>query len=104
MYLQANEYVLLPQKDASTFQVFLQKTRAYVITALQTYIPGKREQGVAEALLIGYRNDLDKQLVQSYSNTGVVHIIAISGLHLGMIYGVLLFLLSPFKPNAGIGL
>ncbi len=97
VYLQANEYVLLPQKDASTFQVFLQKTRAYVINSLQTYIPGKGEQGVAEALLIGYRNDLDKQLVQSYSNTGVVHIIAISGLHLGMIYGVLLFLLSPFK-------
>jgi competence protein ComEC len=97
VYLQANDYVLLPHKDASSFQVFLQKARAYVITALQTYIPGKGEQGVAEALLIGYRNDLDKQLVRSYSNTGVVHIIAISGLHLGMIYGALIFLLSPVK-------
>ena len=33
----------------------------------------------AEALLIGYTQDLDKDLVQAYSNTGVVHIIAISG-------------------------
>ncbi|TKK69300.1 ComEC family competence protein [Ilyomonas limi] len=97
VYLQAADYVVLPQKDAAAFSIFLQKTRAYVIRTLQQYIPGKKEQGVAEALLIGYRNDLDKQLVQSYSHTGVVHIIAISGLHLGMIYGVLVLLFKPFK-------
>jgi competence protein ComEC len=55
------------------------------------------ETGVAEALLIGYRDDLDKDLVRAYSNTGVVHIIAISGLHLGMIYGLMLLLLKPFR-------
>ena len=53
VYLRASDYIVLPQRDASNFQVFLQKTRAYVITALQKYIPGKKEQGVAEALLIG---------------------------------------------------
>jgi competence protein ComEC len=47
--------------------------------------------------LIGYREDLDKSLVQSYANTGVVHIIAISGLHLGMLYGLLLLVLKPLK-------
>ena len=97
VYLQANDFVVLPQKDVAPFQVFLQQTRAYVIHVLQQFIPAKKEQGVAEALLIGYRNDLDKQLVQSYSRTGVVHIIAISGLHLGMIYAALLFFFSPFK-------
>src|SRR5207253_4202039 len=55
------------------------------------------EAGVAEALLIGYRNHLDKDLVQAYSNTGVVHIIAISGLHLGMIYGLLIAFFKPFR-------
>lgn len=97
VYLKQADYMVLPQKDASDFQIFLQQTRGYVIHALQQFIPDKKAQGVAEALLLGYRNDLDKQLVQSYSRTGVVHIIAISGLHLGMIYGVLLLLFSPFK-------
>ena len=32
---------------------------------------------------------LDKTLVQSYTNTGVVHIIAISGFHLGLIYWII---------------
>ncbi len=97
LYLKRNEYEVLPGLNQSSLQVFLQQTRSYVIQTLQEYIPGKKEQGVAEALLIGYRNDLDKQLVQAYSNTGVVHIIAISGLHLGMIYGFILLLFSPFR-------
>ncbi len=95
--LKKNEYTILPHTETSNLQLFLNGGRHYVLQTIQTYIPGKNEQSVAEALLIGYRNDLDKQLVQSYSKTGVVHIIAISGLHLGMIYGFILLLFSRFK-------
>lgn len=97
VYLQPGDYTILPGNDGSGFQKFLQNIQTNVIACLQKNIPGKQEQGVAEALLIGFRGDLDKSLVQSYSNTGVVHIIAISGMHLGMIYGVLLWCFSPFK-------
>ena len=48
-------------------------------------------------MLIGYKDDLDKNLVQSYTNTGVVHIIAISGMHLALIYGLLVLLTVPLK-------
>ncbi len=97
VYLNSNDYQILQQQQGFSFQDFLNRTRNYIIKTIQTFIPDKKESGVAEALLIGYRNDLDKQLVQSYSNTGVVHIIAISGLHLGMIYGFILLLFSSFK-------
>ena len=53
--------------------------------------PGKDESALAKALLIGYKVDLDKDLVQAYSNAGVVHLIAISGLHLALIYALLLW-------------
>ncbi|HYH16752.1 MAG TPA: ComEC/Rec2 family competence protein, partial [Flavisolibacter sp.] len=62
--------------------------------------PGNKEAGLAEALLIGYKDDLDKNLVQAYSNTGVVHVIAISGLHLGIIYWILLLLTHPLKQRS----
>ena len=68
-----------------------------MLTILRTNIKGDKETGLAEALLIGYKDDLDKTLVQSYTNTGVVHIIAISGLHLGLIYWLLLQLLKPLQ-------
>jgi competence protein ComEC len=97
VFLKTSDYAVTKTTNESVFKNWLFDVRFLVIRKLQQYIKGDREAGVAEALLIGYRNDLDKDLVQAYSNTGVVHIIAISGLHLGMIYMALVWLLQPFK-------
>lgn len=88
------DYRVLPGNSGSRFNEFLFAMRDNSIRIIKQFIPGNNEQGVAEALLIGYRYDLDRDLVQAYSNTGVVHVIAISGLHLGMIYGLLVWILS----------
>ena len=97
VYLRPGEFELLPGKTGSWLKKFLFNTREKVLTILRKNIQGKKEQGLAEALLIGYKDDLDKNLVQSYSNTGVVHIIAISGLHLGLIYWLLIQMLKPLQ-------
>jgi competence protein ComEC len=90
IYLEEKDYVILADKDVHPFWRFIYSSRSYIITVLRQYTgDDKNITGVAEALLIGYKEDLDKDLVQAYSNTGVVHIIAISGLHLGLIYFVL---------------
>lgn len=89
VYLQPGEYFVLPEKNTGRLQALLETVRSFVLTTIKKYVPGEKESGLAEALLIGYKNDLDKNLVQSYTNTGVVHIIAISGLHLGLIYWLL---------------
>nr|WP_173003084.1 ComEC/Rec2 family competence protein [Chitinophaga sp. SYP-B3965] len=75
-------------------QNWLITTREYCLKTLRRYIPRQQEYGIAQALLIGYREELDKDIVQAYTNTGVVHIIAISGLHLGLIYITLLQMLK----------
>lgn len=95
-FLSKNDYIILPETNINPFQSFIYSVRNVSLSIIKKYIPGKTEQGFAEALLIGYRNDLDRDLVQAYSNTGVVHIIAISGLHIGLIYGLLLFIFSRF--------
>ncbi|MFY7965131.1 MAG: ComEC/Rec2 family competence protein [Chitinophagaceae bacterium] len=96
-FLGDNDYTILTTTQTNWFAQALIDIRTSVINTLKTNIKNPNELSVAEALLIGYRDELDRDLVRAYSNTGVVHIIAISGLHLGMIYGLLLFLLKPFK-------
>jgi len=66
---------------------------------MQQNIHSPKELGIAEALLIGYRNDLDKDLVQAYSDTGVVHIIAISGMHIAILYASLIWFFKLFKSS-----
>jgi len=89
VYLKHGEYIILPETGERRFGKILLNNRKKIIAILRKYIPCKKEVGLAEALLIGYKDDLDKNLLQSYSKTGVVHVIAISGLHLGLIYWLL---------------
>lgn len=95
VYLKPGDYEVLPIINDHYFKKWLFSSRRKITDILRSNIPGKKEAGLAEALLIGYKDDLDKGLVQSYSNTGVVHIIAISGLHLGLIYWLLTMILRP---------
>ena len=92
-FLKPTDWVKLPGKNSSQFKQFIYSARAYILSILQKNVSSNKDElGIAEALLIGYTNDLDKDLVQAYSNTGVVHIIAISGMHLGLIYVMLVWL------------
>lgn len=92
-----SEFFVLSTTNKKFFPQFINTIRAKVLNILRTNISSEKELGLAEALLIGYKDDLDKSLVQSYSNTGVVHVIAISGLHLGLIYWLLIWLFKPLQ-------
>lgn len=95
VFLKAQDWVVLKGTSKNCFKQFIFSARAYVLGVLQKSMDAdKDELGIAEALLIGYTNDLDKDLVQAYSNTGVVHIIAISGMHLALIYVLLVWLFA----------
>jgi competence protein ComEC len=97
VYVTSDDFIVLAKKNKNLLNQVLFSIRKKVLLVLSRYIHGEKERGLAEAILIGYKDDLDKNLVQSYTNTGVVHIIAISGLHLGLIYWLLVQLLKPFR-------
>ncbi len=52
------------------------------------------ELAVASALTLGYKADLSDDLRSAYSASGAMHVLAVSGLHVGILYFVLEFLLK----------
>lgn len=55
----------------------------------------QKEAGLMTAMLLGDRNDLDDETYKLYQNAGIVHIISVSGLHISILAGLVLFLLRP---------
>ena len=98
LYVAKGTWTLLPSKKSNQY---LQALQQKIRSRLQQNITGKQEKAVAAALLIGYKQDIDSDLMKAYSNTGVIHVIAISGLHLGLIYGLLLSIFS-WMPDSKI--
>lgn len=52
---------------------------------------------VAQALLLGDKTWVSDELMQSYATSGALHILAVSGLHVGIIMLILGFVLNPLK-------
>lgn len=96
-YVQKNAWWRIGSNSSISISRILLPIKKKILTTIQQNIPNKKEQGLAEALLIGYMADLDRELIQAYSNTGVVHVIAISGLHLGLVYWMLNLIFYPFR-------
>ena len=102
VFLKKDDFIQLNGIYTDWFNRFIFNSREKILSILRTNISGAKERGLAEAMLIGYKDDLEQSLVQSYTNTGVVHIIAISGLHLGLIYWLLALLLKPLQKRKSI--
>jgi len=95
--LKKNHYTVIHLAPNSND--WISATRDYLVAIIDKNIPSSEENAMAKALLLGYRADIDKSLTTAYTNTGVVHVIAISGLHLGMIYGLLALLFGKLKKH-----
>ena len=60
--------------------------RNWVVQKINATIVSKEANGFALALVLGVKSDLNKQLLQAYSQLGIIHIVAISGMHLEIIF------------------
>ena len=58
-------------------------------------LPEGDELGVLRALAIGDKGSLTRELRADYRESGAMHLLALSGLHVGLIYALLLRLLAP---------
>jgi competence protein ComEC len=89
VFLKENEYGLLAYEKENGIYSFLDSLRRKILIIIKKQIPRKSEDGFMEALMVGFTDDLDPKLLKSYADTGVIHIIAISGLHLALICHIL---------------
>jgi competence protein ComEC len=64
---------------------------------LKKYISSESGYKIASALVLGIRNSLDNEIRDAYSNTGTMHILAVSGLHIVLIFQVLSLICAPLK-------
>lgn len=53
------------------------------------------QQGIAEALLLGWRDDLDPATVRQFRDAGITHLLCVSGLHVGIVAWLAGLLLLP---------
>ncbi len=94
-FLSSN-YVAL-DSSSSKFDYLLSHVRFGIASLLRDKIPDKESEQIALALLLGQKQNLDPAIREGYTQVGVMHILAVSGLHVGIIYALFLMLVKPLK-------
>lgn len=103
----------LPQKGAEQIEVvegprgaagFLIRLHRAADARLAANLEGvspaeKRAAALAKALLLGETAELTPETVSAFRDGGVAHILAISGVHVGLLALGLTFALGPFRPS-----
>ncbi|WP_339706938.1 ComEC/Rec2 family competence protein [uncultured Kriegella sp.] len=93
----ADNQFTITKTTSTTLHGLAAKTRNLIIAKLKKAHFGIEELAIIQALLLGQRNDLSETTYTNYKDAGAVHILAVSGLHIGIILLLLQFLLRPLE-------
>ncbi len=64
----------------------------------------ERNAYIAYAVLFGDQSGIDDEVDEVYRNSGIIHVLTVSGLHIAFIVGALMLLLKLFKGNKFLSL
>lgn len=81
---------------------YTSKLRTKILDNLEKNNFHKAELNVAAALILGQQQDISPDIIRDYQYAGAVHILSVSGLHIGFILFFVTTLLKPF-PNTKRG-
>lgn len=88
-YLRVNDLIKTGKSYKNVLFDFSYKAQNYFKEVLNKYVSSKTEVAVSQALLYGYDDDIDADVVKAYSNTGTLHVLAVSGMHVGIIFWII---------------
>lgn len=95
--IRTNYRSIIVKQGSKTLFGMASNFREHIISKLKSRNFGHQELGVIQALILGKRDDISEATYNDYKNAGAVHILAVSGLHVGIILFLLEFLLSPLE-------
>ncbi len=101
-YLPKNDFRTVSYITENSLPAYFSEVRASNLSRLQKLGIKDDVYGVVSALVFGQKDHLDEDLYNAYGAAGATHVLAVSGLHVGLIYIVLAWLLKPLlKSKSG---
>jgi competence protein ComEC len=92
IYLDSGQWELNGKGNPGFVRRTTHQIRKYIHQVVHHSALQEENKGLALALLIGLKDDLDPEVSQEFSGAGAVHVLCVSGLHVGVIYLMIIVL------------
>lgn len=94
-FVSTADVKLIERNSRKGFIYYSHQARAWCMKKLNEYVRGEDERAIAIALVLGVTDGIDNDLQNAYAASGAMHVLAVSGMHVGIIYAIILFLFKP---------
>jgi competence protein ComEC len=91
-FVKPDQWLLINHGRENPVMSLMFRIKNSIIKSIKVNITDDSQQAMLLALLIGYTSELNDEIRQSFTETGIMHLLAVSGMHVGLIYMVLNFL------------
>ncbi len=99
-YVKDEDVEIMAQRRGTAIWHFAYNSQEIFMKILATYLPDNEEFSVASALIVGYRSQIPDEIIQAYVNTGALHVLSVSGLHVGLVSVILNVILRRIKSRS----
>ncbi|MEQ9307677.1 MAG: ComEC/Rec2 family competence protein [Marinoscillum sp.] len=96
-FISAMDYEIIDYQPPHWLLKFALGIRVAAQEKIQDFLPQEREQAIVSALILGIKDHLDNEVKLAYASAGAMHVLAVSGLHVGILYLLLQLLFKPWK-------
>lgn len=97
IFLKDARHELIKSDDANLLAMTSVKIRQWALSIFKERLKDKDQLATASAMVLGYKDYLSEDLYTSFSETGAVHVLAVSGLHVGIICMIFIVFFDRFK-------
>lgn len=96
-YINSGNWLKLDEEQGNLVMASSIKTGQYLEGIMNKYIQNDRSLAIAKALTLGIKDELDNDLRNAYAAAGAMHVLAVSGLHVGIIFLIVSTLLKRWR-------
>ena len=96
VYADNSKWKLLRRPDNHTIIGLFVTWREYLLDKMRQEVDDEETIAVLAALILGKTDEIGFELMSSYSSAGAIHVLAVSGLHVGLVYLMLNKLMDLF--------
>ena len=96
-FIQTEDVKFISPASRKGFIYYSHQARAWSMKKIIEYVHGDDERAIAIALVLGVTDGIDNDLQNAYAASGAMHVLAVSGMHVGIIYAIILFLFKPLN-------
>ena len=87
--------ILFKKKESVSFADKIKQKRLDLLFRIDNSSLQPQNKAILKGIILADRTEIDQEIINDFSKTGLIHILAISGSHMAIIFLMILFVLNP---------